>query len=496
MGLWSQQGRLIKAPLALLGILLATVLATGNAGAIDFDTDDSIIEVPTTSKCPTLTDEPRAYEAWFNVDDMDVRGYYDPLNQTPWDFPKKIAQILCGAAENSQIKIGMYFIRAIGTMTQPGLKKDADPASTLGTRPESDPEVIYDALEYLVKERNVKVGLVLDAGSITPSSAKSLINQRLLTIAGIDGFDNSDGIEWCTNGCFNTNSTSTFPYAINHEKFVTISDTIWDGHKGDARSAGSAKPAIISSSGNWARSQIRNYWQELTVVYGDRELFSQFSARYDGMAACANGKCTYSNFPDVLKKNFSSTQDRKIWVDRLNPHGTDSGRGTYVTFSPQPSTVTDSYISAFDNVDCTVDKRIRIAMFKLTDSKAQTMAAALSRLKGRGCDIKMLMTQQGGSTTISSAVIKVLNKASIPFKCTATAMHTKLILIGPATGNNGRALHGTANMSTSGLRYNEEHTITFDARRASPDYQDDLRRVYGTYLAGWYELSQGSKTCK
>ena len=58
---------------------------------------------------------------------------------------------------------------------------------------------------------------------------------------------------------------------------------------------------------------------------------------------------------------------------------------------------------------------------------AQTMAAALSRLKGRGCDIKMLMTQQGGSTTISSAVIKVLNKASIPFKCTATAMHKMCI---------------------------------------------------------------------
>ena len=55
------------------------------------------------------------------------------------------------------------------------------------------------------------------------------------------------------------------------------------------------------------------------------------------------------------------------------------------------------------------------------------MAAALSRLKGRGCDIKMLMTQQGGSTTISSAVIKVLNKASIPFKCTATAMHKMCI---------------------------------------------------------------------
>lgn len=485
--------------MVISAILLSTALAAGNAGALDFDTDDSVIEVATTGKCPTLTEAPRPYEAWFNVDDMEVRGFFDPLNQTPWDFPKKIAQILCGARQGAEIKIGFYFIRAIGTMTQPGLKAGADPASTLGTRPESDPEVIYDALEYLVKNRGVKVGLVLDGGSITPGSAKSLINRRLLTIAGIDGMNTAggktDGIEWCKNGCFNTNGTKTFPYAINHEKFVTISDTIWDGASGSARPAASARPAVISSSGNWARSQIRNYWQELTVVYGDRALWREFSERYDGMTYCANTGCAKNTgFPSALKSKLY--KDRKIWVDPLANRMTDSGRGTFLTFSPQPSTVVDSYITAFDNVDCTVDKRIRIAMFKLTDTKAEKMAAALSRLKGRGCDVKMLMTQQGGSTTISKSVIKTLNKAKIPYQCTAVAMHTKLILIGPATGNNGRALHGTANMSTSGLRYSEEHTITFDARRASPEYQDDLRRVYGTYLAGWYELSQGSKKCK
>lgn len=337
------------------------------------------------------------------------------------------------------------------------------------------------------------------AGGITPGSAKALINRRLLTIAGIDGIPNTaagdtDGIEWCTNGCLNTNSSSTYPYAINHEKFVTISDTIWDGASGSARAASSAMPAVISSSGNWARSQIRNYMQELTLDYGDRELFNQFSMRYDVMTYCANSKCpSNAGFPSTLKKTLYL--DRKIWVDPTI-HGTDSGRGTYVTFSPQPSTVVDSYIAAFDNVDCTVDKRIRIAMFKLTDSKATTMANALARLKSRGCDVKMLLTQQGGATTISKTVIGLLKKAKISFKCTAVAMHTKLILIGPSTGNNGRALHGTANMSTAGLRYSEEHTITFDARRASPAYQDDLRRVYGQYLAGWYELSQGSKTCK
>ncbi len=473
---------------------LTTTLTALPAAAISFDTDEGVVKAPTTGECPTLEGVPRPYEAWFNLEDMEVRGFYDPVNQTPWDFPKRIAQVICGASKNAEIKIGMYFIRAIGTMQQPGLD-GSDAVASLGTRPESDPEVIYDALEYVVKNRNVKVGLVLDGGSITPASAKSLINKRLLDIAGIDGFDDTDGIEWCTNGCFNTNSSSTYPYAINHEKFVTISDTRWDDGTNTARSGSDARPVVISSSGNFARSQTRNYQQEVTVIYDDDELFKQFEARYDGMADCANTGCaTNVNFPSVLKTNLGL--DRKIWVDRLNPHGTDSGRGTYVTFSPQPSTVTDSYIAAFDNVDCTVDQRIRIAMFKLTDSKAVTMVNALARLKARGCDIKMLLTQQGGATQISKTVVSLLKKASIPVKCTAVAMHTKMILIGPAMNNNGRVLAGTANMSTSGLRYSDEHTITLDSRRASPEFQEDLRRVYGVYLAGWYELNQGSQTCK
>lgn len=501
MGL-RREARTGRVSVAVAALTMATVMSVPSAGAASFDRDgDSVIKTPTTAECPTLTSAPRAYEAWFNTDDMEVRGFYDPLNQTPWDFPKKIAQFLCGAREGAEVKIGMYFIRAIGTMTQPGLKASADPASSLGSRPESDPEVIYDALEYLVKYRNVKIGLVLDGGSITPASAKAAIKRRLQEIAGINGLTTStglktNGVEWCINGCFNTNSSKVFPYAINHEKFITISDTIWDGASGSARSVDAAVPAVISSSGNWARSQIRNYMQELTVIYGDRELARQFNLRYDGMAYCAKSGCkTNAGFPADLKKNFGSTRDRSIWVDRLNPHGTDTGRGTYVTFSPQPSTVIDPYIAAFDNVDCAVTPHIRIAMFKLTDTKAERMVQALQRLKGRGCDVRMLLTQRGGATSISKKVVKRLKSSKIWAKCTPIAMHTKLILIGPKVGNAGLALHGTANMSTAGLRYSEEHTITFDARRASDDYREDLARVYGVYLAGWYELSQGAKTC-
>ena len=48
---------------------------------------------------------------------MEKRGFWDPKDPAPWDYSKKLSQVICGAAKNSEIKIGMFFIRAIGTMS-------------------------------------------------------------------------------------------------------------------------------------------------------------------------------------------------------------------------------------------------------------------------------------------------------------------------------------------------------------------------------------------
>lgn len=447
---------------ALAAVL--TLTAAGVAQAVTFDTDEtSQVRLASSSDCPTIA-KPEPFEAWFNIEDMNRRGFVDPKNQTPWPFAAKLAQVICGAETNSKIKIGMFFIRALGTMTE----------ESLGARPESDTEVIYDALEYVHKNRGVEIGLVLDGGTVSPSSAKNLITKRLAPISKIF---------WCLNGCLNTNAPSVFPYSVNHEKFITVSDTKWDS---------GVDPVVYSSSGNLARSQIRNYLQEASLLYNDVKLFTLFTKRYDTMVACvATGCASSSDFPAGVQL----VKDRGIWVDPFYRHWTDADRGTAVSFSPQPSTAEDHYIRQFDGVDCAVDKKIRIGMAQLTDSKATQMVNALVRLKNRGCDVKMLLTQQGGSTTISPTVVSLLKSANISARCTAVAMHTKMILIGPMTNDSGRVLFGTANMSTSALRYSEEHVITIDSRRASPAFADSIRRVYGVYMAAWTELNKTSKSC-
>jgi hypothetical protein len=458
---------------------LLAVLAVQPASAISFTIDKGTNEakaVPSElNECPTLTSTPRAFEAFFNTDDMEYRGYLDANNQSPWSYANKMAQIICGAKQNATIMVGMYFIRAIGTVA----------------RPESDSEIIWRAMNYVHAKRNVSIGFVMDGGSITPASAKSNIVKRLVS-SGIAK------IYWCYNGCLDTNKSSTFPYAINHEKFVTISDTLWEND-------GAKHPAVFSSSGQFARSQVRTYWQEASLIYGDQKLYDFFVLRYQSMKVCsgsrnasAYGKCKSGKFVkqsgDAVLKLVKS---RGIWVDSLYRHGTSSGRGTFVSFSPQPQGVDDYYTAQFNDVDCLVDKKIRVAMYRLTVTRATIFVKALASLKSRGCDVKILLSQHGGAQTVSKEVVKILKKykATTMVRCTRIPIHTKMILITPSTSNFGRALFGTANMTTSGLRYSEEHVITIDSRRASPAVAEDMRRAIGVYQAGWNELNQGNRAC-
>ncbi|MDR1833872.1 MAG: phospholipase D-like domain-containing protein [Propionibacteriaceae bacterium] len=481
-----------------IGVLSLASLVTGSllnflpateAGAISFDTDPStgLAKTVTKDSCPTLTETPRYFEVFWNTDDMESRGYLDAKNNSPWSFANRIAQIICGAKARSHIYIGMYFVRAIGT----------------SERPESDSEVIWKAMEYVHKYRKVSIGMVMDKGSITPASAKKLIRKRLKGIASL---------YWCSKGCFNTNTYNgltnpTNPtwdedlqkyltisdVSINHEKFMVMTNTRWEKD-------GKTHPLVYSSSGQFARSQFRGYTQEASVIYDDKQMAKLFTDRYMNMKTCATSasKCRAGKFSATAYKKDTLVKQRGIWVDSVYKHPTDAGRGTTVSFSPQPQKASEFYIQQFGNVDCSVDNKIRVAMYRLTDSRAVQFVRQMVRLKRAGCDVQVLLSQQGGAQTISKEVARLFKKANMTsrIRCTALPTHTKLVLITPADSSAGRVLFGTSNMTTWGLRYSEEHTITIDSRKATGQYAEDIKRVVAQYEAGWNELSLGSKVCK
>ena len=452
--------------IVVLGAVISLLFTAIPASAITFtySADGSVAE-PSSDACPTLKSAPEPFETWFNIDDMQVRGYADPGNQKAWSFHEKTAQIICGAAQGATITIGMFFLRALGTMTDDG---------QLGDRPESDPEVIYKALEYVHNQRGVTIGIVL--GSTGTKDQKADVLKRLKGIATV---------AWCRLGCFNLNPAKVNSGATNHEKFMTISNTIWAGD-------GKVHPIVYSSSGNWARSQTRGYWQEESVVYDDDVLFQETADRYTAMAVCASASdCkSDSKFPQSVKN--ATSKQHNIWVDTIGKHYTEQDRGTSIAWAPAPRTMTNFYVAQFNNVDCTVDNQVRIAMFRLTDVMADKMVSALKGLKSRGCDVKMVLSAPVASYSVSKSLRKKLKSAKLWYACARYPLHTKLILIGPSTSNGGRILFGTANFS-SAMVWNEEHTITLDARRATSQYAEQIRRVYGEYMGGWYEIAKGSK---
>lgn len=470
---------------AAIGIVAAVAWSSliNPASAVDFTTDDSgNLAEPKASaaECPTLSNI-RPIEVWYNIEDLNTRGFGDPGDHDPWPLMTKTAQVICGAAPGAKIRIGMFFIRALGTMS----------GSSLGARPETDPEVVYDALEWVHKNRGVTIQIVLE-GKPMPSSTRSQVSRRLKNIASVS---------YCSYGCLNYGSKLTFPYAVNHEKIIAISKTIWGNSDSNP---GSDSSVVLSSSGNWARSQTRSYYQESVLVYGDKQYTKLMQDRFDTMRACVSTtKCKKKiGWPADEKKwlkrsyVYKTKSYRDIWVDPLYQHPSNSGRGTWLSFAPAPTSMRDYYVQAFDKVDCAVQNQIRVAMFRMTDEASKKIVSALAKLRKNGCSVKVVLTSPVGGYSVSKALKKKMRDSDIWLRCSPIPLHTKLVLIGSSTGNEAKIITSTATMGVVSLTQSDEHTTTFDSSRATiPMYAEAIRRAYGQYSAGWTEIAAKATKC-
>lgn len=426
---------------------------------------------------------PRTMGAWSNLPDMEEYGYFDPTGTEPWSFAKYFARIICGAAEGAEIKMGMYFVRAL----------EIDP-----TRPESDANAIYDALEWVKANQNANISLVLEGmdscelAAPGQSCSKPMAHPQVREKVA-ERFESIGEVIYCINACFNTGRFGTNFYGISHEKFVAISDTVWPNDEPGTGPDTSKHPIVVSSSANWARSQIHSYVQDAMYIYDDYKLWNEFDKRADAMHSCALDKCVINDraagdssyYPEL---KMTKDNERDVWASSIVRRPTDAGKGTEVIFSPQHSRFANAYISQLDAVDCTVDNRVRIAMFSLTDGLAQQFANRVRDLKRDGCDVEILLSLPGGGRGLSADVIDTLNDAKVDYRCAARSMHTKLILIGPETGV-GSVLEGTQNMSVSGQLYSDEHILSVKPQKAyKTGYRLEIGSLYGDYVRMFDDL--------
>lgn len=379
-------------------------------------------------------------QVWFN----------DTTKRTTSQIARKLGALFCAAAPRSTINITMYFLRS-------------DSAET---------EKILKPLEVMHRNRGVKVNVLLENRR---SLVSSWTRKRLARFASL---------RVCVSGCRNESSTP----AILHQKFVTISNMSWKA---------STDPVVVSSSANWSREQLRDYWQNAVLVHNDPVLTREFNLRFDSMRACGTSRCRSWRAPG----GRSLVNRAGIWADSNSaPRRGTAGRGNTVIFSPQPAGI-DPVADSFAGMSCTPAHRtVRMAMYYMSPGRAWTAAKALAAMRDRGgsrCDIQVL-TSVGGRLTALDQAIEQFARFNIPVRC-VQKMHTKFTVVDATRTTDGAirqlVLDGSANLAKATLTANDDAQLNLTVQDARGSYAAGLLQVHAAYRAQWNRLNARTVSC-
>jgi hypothetical protein len=386
---------------------------------------------------------PRGLTAWAT----------DPTRDGPSSMAIQLSRLFCSVAPGAQIRVAVYFIH-----------------------PDAESELMLGSLETVHRYLGVKVETLLDS--------------RESTKADITRLSRLGKVYLCHFSC-QTDATSG---ASMHDKFVTITDMNWSTGK---------DPALWSSSGNWNRRQLQEYWQTGVLFYGDRQLTREYDARYEGMRGCATlkGSCgawVPSVFGSRLPDTYRKVKIGRTWHDKgLSWRSGDRGSGTQVLFSPVAPR-TDPVVDQFQRYSCTAQHRtVRIAIYRMSVSRGRRVIAALNGLRSRGCDVRVIYNI-GGAKKIMTEAPQMLADAKIPRTCVFNT-HDKFgyfDVVDRTTRAPRRVLWtGSQNLAEGSLSVNDDTFMTHTAELATGHWASDIRGISGWYLNRWTQMAAHPTSC-
>lgn len=397
--------------------------------------------IVTGDKCTALRTPPTT-AVWFT----------DPKSKAAVsNVTSNIGALICGAAKDSSIDVALFFLDATS----------------------KEVEAILRPLELMHRFRGVNVRFLLERRDI-PSGLGPSTRARLSRIGSI---------ALCNAGCRNAGSQP----GILHQKFVRISNTIW--RRG-------TDPVLLASSANWSKRQLRAYWQSAILFANDPALTREFALRFDSMRVCATAPTGCKAWNAAAGHGIELNRN-KVWVDkRSEARRGSAGRGTAVAFSPTDAG--DPYLTALSGLKCTkAHHTVRLAMYVMTESRAKLLAGLLQKLHKAGCDVSVLVSVTGGSST-SKASIDQLEKLGVPVRCVAL-MHTKFTVIDAVRATGGKTTQsiwdGSRNLASTSLRYNDDATISMTVQQATGAYATDLRSMQKQYLSHWSKMASARTSC-
>jgi phosphatidylserine/phosphatidylglycerophosphate/cardiolipin synthase-like enzyme len=344
---------------------------------------------------------------------------------------------------------------------------------------DSESEVILGALEAMHRDRGVHVEIVLEGTPYTAPIGPG-IRKRLGRFATL---------RTCTKGCRSLSSGANM-----HHKFVTITDMRWSP---------GADPVLWTSSANWTRRQLREYWQTGVLIYGDRRLTREFDARFESMRTCAlPGGCGAwrpSVFGQVLPDAYRLLQRGENWSDAgFGWRGGDAGTGTRVLFSPVQQGTVDPVVSELARYACSPQHRtVRLGIFAMSAYRGPVLAKALGELSRRGCAVRAVVNVPGPEAVTQKGVSD-LRAQGVATSC-MQLMHDKFVYLDVVDRASGEPRHvlwtGSQNFTGAGIYVNDDTMVTMEAESASARHAAEIRSLGAWYLSRWGQLASRPVQC-
>jgi phosphatidylserine/phosphatidylglycerophosphate/cardiolipin synthase-like enzyme len=374
----------------------------------------------------------------------------DPTVARTSSMAVNLASLFCSVAPHATVRVAMFLMTS-----------------------DSESEVILSALETMHRYRGVRVEILLEGTPYTAPIGAG-IRQRLGRFANL----------WtCTKGC-----RSGSPGANMHHKFVTVSDMTW---------APGPDPVLWTSSSNWTKRQMRQYWQTGVLSYGDRRLTREFDARFESLRTCAQasgcGLWRPSVFGQALPDAYRLLQTGENWTDAgFGWRSGDAGTGTRVLFSPIQPVTSDPVVTELARFACSPQHRtVRLGVFAMSAYRGPLVAKAFGELRQRGCDVRAVV-HVPGPDVVNQKGVSDLRSQGVDASC-MQLMHDKFVYLDVVDRATGEPRHvlwtGSQNLTGAGLYFNDDTMVVMEAELASGRAAADVHSLGAWYLSRWNQLA-------
>jgi len=379
----------------------------------------------------------------------------DPTANTTAQMTRELSHLFCAVAPKATIRVAMLFVKS-----------------------DKESRAILESLRKVHRYRGVHVE-VLAEGHPYEDSVVGQLRKALGSFATV---------RTCTKGC-----RSELPDANMHDKFVTVTDMTWRA---------GADPVLWSSSANWSRRQLRDYWQTGVLIYNDRRLTREYDARFESMRACGLpggcGRWQPSVFGQRLDAGYRLLRHNGTWTDA--GFGWRTGEsGSRVLFSPVQPNTGDPVVNELARYRCSPQHRtVRLGVFGVSAFRGPVLARALGALRQRGCDVRAVLSVSKPGVVRAKGVSDF--KAQGVSTTCAVLMHDKFIYLDVIDRASGQPRHvlstGSQNFTGAGAYINDDTMLTMDAESATGQRASDVRYVSAWYLSRWNQLLRHSHACR